>query len=625
MHPRLAKEVRPLLVPFALMTAGMLISPVLGFTTADRPLFQLFFGLLGTALLSVCAFASEHQERTFVLLLSQPVSQARIWWEKYRVILPLALVPILLIINFWPAGIHRLDGAQFTVLACSLVGALATGPLWAGLTQSTIGGFAFSVTSQLFALVVCLYLFDIAKVFHRIEDSVLAVGVVYSTILAFLGWRNFGRKAGTQTNATRAETESRSALRGALGVFTPRCRPCGRWLNLLRRELCLQRATLQLALVSLGMTLALLALDLSDLSFGLRPLIDAMLLFPVYVASGGVALLAGSIALSEEKSLGTAAWSQVLPVSTRAQYFIKVAVATVMVLLLGLAGPLLVAKGYRVLVPHAFLSYDTIRFSWFYLVGLLLPFALSLHLAVLARDTLQAVLLTIAITAGAAFALVLAFSSLQLLNSQALTRGTLLWTVATTGTPFGSLPMVLSVLAVLAALGRFLWSASGNFGRTLSRRSSILIAAWCILLPACTGLVVGLFGASYSAALNTQVDTFEGVLNRLQPIIKRLDRIDPLRTPGQTVTYNLDQFRAAFGNDAAKDGLFTDAKQQFVLQFIRVQETSAAMLRQAGVRRVDRPIQQRLVRVTFQPPLVVEGNPDPRLGFIHYREYLVDP
>ena len=54
-------------------------------------------------------------------------------------------------------------------------------------------------------------------------------------------------------------------------------------------------------------------------------------------------VLTGCVALGEEKSLGLAAWHLTLPVSTRRQWLVKLAVSAGVLLVMGFVLPLLLA------------------------------------------------------------------------------------------------------------------------------------------------------------------------------------------------------------------------------------------------------------------------------------------
>ena len=96
MTRRLAKEFRSLLLPWlvALVAGGLMGFPVVlndSFWDSQSAAIQLFFFLFKMAPLTFCAgmiimaglsFGTEFQQRTFPLLLSQPIHRSRMWNEK---------------------------------------------------------------------------------------------------------------------------------------------------------------------------------------------------------------------------------------------------------------------------------------------------------------------------------------------------------------------------------------------------------------------------------------------------------------------------------------------------------------------------------------------------------------
>src|ERR1043165_4162700 len=87
MNPRLAKEFRPLLFPWCVIALAGL-GP-LGEHFSTSPVADFVTGLAGIAfftgclLLTTLPFGSEFQERTWLLLLGQPLARSQLWKEKF--------------------------------------------------------------------------------------------------------------------------------------------------------------------------------------------------------------------------------------------------------------------------------------------------------------------------------------------------------------------------------------------------------------------------------------------------------------------------------------------------------------------------------------------------------------
>ena len=81
---RLWKETRALL-PFWAAMAGLIGIPAL-FRVQEGVAMSVSAYVFGCALLGSVIIGQEFQHRTMGLLLSQPVSRRRIWWEKMFVL-----------------------------------------------------------------------------------------------------------------------------------------------------------------------------------------------------------------------------------------------------------------------------------------------------------------------------------------------------------------------------------------------------------------------------------------------------------------------------------------------------------------------------------------------------------
>jgi hypothetical protein len=92
MLTRALKEFRLLAWPSALIVAGTAASGALAMRSGDGGVLLLPAQLavialyIGTPLIAACSFGMEFQQRTLVLLLSQPESRTRIWLQKLLVL-----------------------------------------------------------------------------------------------------------------------------------------------------------------------------------------------------------------------------------------------------------------------------------------------------------------------------------------------------------------------------------------------------------------------------------------------------------------------------------------------------------------------------------------------------------
>jgi hypothetical protein len=117
--------------------------------------------------------------------------------------------------------------------------------------------------------------------------------------------------------------------------------PTGATLNLIRKELLLQKPIFLIAAVLslcwlVTLTLLLLAPEHQETFEIILNLLTA-----IYVAV--LPLLAGCISLGEEKALGLTAWHLTLPISARRQWLLKLAVSATVAVVLGFVLPFLLA------------------------------------------------------------------------------------------------------------------------------------------------------------------------------------------------------------------------------------------------------------------------------------------
>ncbi len=371
------KELRSILPPW-LLAMALAILPIwlawpgeLGIY-AGTPGYLVYAPFaLGVLLLSLTPFGQELNWGTFSVLLAQPVSRARIWRVKTLILaVALLLVFAALFISarlrlesviegakntFWRGLLSRPGGdpsvemmisdtrrsVLLDLLEIGGLGALAgfAGGLWTTLlfrqvsaafwftllvptglgllTSQLLGGFsdtvAFQGTCDVLGVYSVLGLLWARHLFQEVQDTQWTGGVV-----SLPAWR--GRAAGGRKGATRRERRALSAL--------------------LKKEFESQYVNLLLAG---GLALLHLAvLVVRGLSAGYlethRTL--AMTLETVPILWLVMPLLVGSVAVAEERKLGTFESLSCVPVSRRWQFGLKFVVALGLGFLLGAVAPL---------------------------------------------------------------------------------------------------------------------------------------------------------------------------------------------------------------------------------------------------------------------------------------------
>jgi len=416
MHRRLIKELRPLLLP-GLIAALAAITPLLlsPFRSGGTDEFLFFvaglasFAFVITTTLVACQpFGTEIHERTFPLLLTQPIGRSRLWIEK---LLPaLIMVVALGLVRSWSnrhdwsfAGWQmdvlagwRLDRQpELLIEAFSLMTICASG-FWTLIARSTMGGVAFTLASQLMLTLGLSYVGAFSS--KTASRAILTIPMVYAAVFVWLGWRKFASLELRHGSFGESAAPDLTRPPGRWWSSWLRCQPRGYLTNLVRKELRLQKPVLMIAglislcwLVALG--LCVLTPTQKEFYQGLGNVLTGafMVLVP---------LLAGCISLGDEKALGLNAWQLTLPVSARKQWLVKLAVGAGVAIALGLVLPYVLAwmSSFEMETGLAQVLRDSHRqeplLASLTVVGF--PFLLSFLAATLMANTVRSALAAIA-------------------------------------------------------------------------------------------------------------------------------------------------------------------------------------------------------------------------------------
>ena len=326
---RMYKEARPLFWPWcAVVCAGAL--PLLHPPYPLGDISGLGFGL-GIPLLAALPFGNEFQNRTFSLLLSQPISRMEIWREKLSIAAIVVFTAALVCLSSWRAsGVHGGRGFRGYAAAAAIV-LVASAPFWTLFTRSTIGGLFLSFAVYNFLVFLGLQALYWGSGYSRPPDSTFistmsAVFLVYAGLMLWLGWRKLARfQAIGDVVGDDLLTAAPDVLPGALLGWL-RCRPKGAVLNLFRKEIRLLRPVWLISLLA-AVGWACLALPGLLHPQGLNRSFETAVVGAGVITTLMIAILAGSLSLGEEKTSGTHLWQLTLPVSARRQWFIKLCMA----------------------------------------------------------------------------------------------------------------------------------------------------------------------------------------------------------------------------------------------------------------------------------------------------------
>jgi hypothetical protein len=373
MNARLQKEFRSIAVPTLLAIVGAIlmplgddIEPAISDSDLGLSLFMLllkaapFLFYVPLAIAAATAYGAEFQYRTLPLLLSQPISRSRIWREKFATLAIAVIIPGVvyfvanpLLYSPWARWFHLSHGQPnlFTRTAlfagAFLLATVCSAGFWTLLSRSTLGGMVLNAASQ--CAVFC-GLLDLAS--HLAESGadlkeshwtilVVSAAILYSLIFQWLGWRKFVRLQLRFAMLGEGMARSESFSRLSLDLHWLRCGPRGRLLNLLRKEVWLNKATFVLAgilVLCWTLTAALLfLLPRNHRTFEMIFDVVSCIYVPLF------AVVAGATSLGEEKSLGLNTWQLTLPIRARRQWTLKLAVSGTIMLLLGLVFPWLLS------------------------------------------------------------------------------------------------------------------------------------------------------------------------------------------------------------------------------------------------------------------------------------------
>lgn len=402
MNTRLMKETRELLPVFT-GTLLLIVVPCLIWGAHAEPFAVVACGV-GCAVLAGCSIGNEFQHRTLSLLLSQPVARSVLWRDKMLVlgagILTCLAALFLCQRAYCPVPDREAQATLALVALCAFCGA----PYGTIVSRQTMAGICSTAAGPVSLLGVYAlmnwWLFN-----HRViqlSDAVILL-VPYCAVVFWRGnsrfkrlevidspVRELGLPAGLEAFLARLLTKASSRFRGPFA-------------SLLKKEFRLQQASFLLAggfflIAVIGFCLIPLYADLGQ----------GILAADFSVVVLILPLVAGAIAVAEEKGWDLAEWQRTLPPSARQQWLAKMLATLTTSLALGLllpaaiflAGePLLFPRGSRVAFPTAYGLAACV-------LGQLLVTSVAVYAASFCKSTMRAILVAVGIlvaTFGALF------------------------------------------------------------------------------------------------------------------------------------------------------------------------------------------------------------------------------
>ena len=565
---RWMKDLRPLL-PGCLLSVvlpGLLaLGRVIGPVPDELWGWVLGLSLIGCPIMGATLFGGEFEHRTMAALLSQPLPRSAIYVQKLEtlaVLLVFNVTNVVLILVMAPGWTWSFEGILW--VAAAVMGVFCTTPLFTLLTRSSLAGAIFTVAVPSGIVSAA----SLAAAVHARITGVPApdswgeilfwLGTpLYLGCGAWLGWRQFARlqirEAGGGTGGSHVGFHPLSTPTDRL---LKRVMPAG-WLGqLVRKELRLHVVPwlvsgILVALWALLLVTRMLVTD-ADASGALQdpqlPVILAGLMGLLII------LVSGSACVAEERQLGTLDWQLTQPLTLARQWRVKIAVALIVALTLGVGLPLVLL---RILFGPELIP-GTLNDDWKLIVAAYAGLILGVHLIAMyassfSRSIMSATTMAIGICVGLGLLMfpVVALMSLRLeayMNRLALLAdesriSAPVW--APTHERMISLGIIAAALLVVLLLGGLLFFGSRNFRSTVvsirTVTQQLLILTLMVLLPA----LAFVEGFARLGVLNQQAHLARdqvGQLERAKETLVNVLRIQVARgavDPGMLQKYGL--------------------------------------------------------------------------------------
>lgn len=269
--------------------------------------------LLGTVTLGAMSIGHEYSHRTLTPLLAQPVARGRVLQIKLAVLAIILGSLSLLAVGAWGTE-PLLVGLRPRLLLglLPIAGGLCLAPWLTMVGRGPLAGVVFTLALWSLAWVL-------GTGFRMPVTSFLLATLVLCPIGAVMTWRTFLRLE--DTGGSQADVDL-SAWFTESKADRQSLRTKGRTWQLVRKELRLQQATFVVSGIYVVVCVAVIVVRQFD-----PAMMTGALYFATVLNSGLVSLMAGSIAIAEERSLGAAEWHTLLPFALWRQWLIKASVA----------------------------------------------------------------------------------------------------------------------------------------------------------------------------------------------------------------------------------------------------------------------------------------------------------
>jgi hypothetical protein len=353
---------------------------------------------VGCAVLGGCSFGMEFQHRTFPLLLSQPIARSVLWRDKMLVlgagILGSIVVTLVCLRAYWHGFSLAPPFALVLIGLCAFCGA----PFWTLRLRHGVAGMAFAAAAPIGLLGIFALVTQRLVLNEEIQATAAVILIIlYCAVVYWRGYVLFQRleacervarelslPAGLESVLVRPWTKLSSRFRGPFAT-------------LLKKEFRLQQISFLLAGVFLLIAVVGFCLIPIHKNTGIGTVIGDFGFFVVILP-----LVAGVIAVTEEKGWDLAEWHLTLPPSALQQWSAKMLATFSTSLGLGLLLPTaMFLAGAALLNPSFFrggFQPDSGLAAW--VLGQLLLTSVAVYAGSFSRSGLKAILAAVGIVAA---------------------------------------------------------------------------------------------------------------------------------------------------------------------------------------------------------------------------------
>src|SRR6266850_2267112 len=354
---RIRKEARAMFWPWCAVIFAGVLTWLRPYGSQELWLITTNTFLIAIPLLATIPLGMEFQHGTLPLLFSQPVARTRILREKW-IVMAVAVVSAAIVYAFGRVSPFQ-DRNTSIIAGIWMLTAICSATFWTLVARSTIGGLIlnlFQGWGMAFTWQLARWLFRLPPLADKESIGDLLIATV-----AALGYALVMLRLSQWKLARFQATGSLPGTDVFTGPHIWGSKAPGAVVNLVRKELHLLWLVWLLMIVPI---LGILGLALLQSLLGIPyEKVATAALLDILTIGGIATVLAGSLSMGEERTLGTQSGNMTLPVSVRLQWLIKLAVV-IFGSFVGLASAISLAKiAFGQAFIDVLLPYDLVRYG----------------------------------------------------------------------------------------------------------------------------------------------------------------------------------------------------------------------------------------------------------------------